>query len=306
MSRSPSTGSSAGTWTSRRSSGGCWPARTPTSCWCRAWPGPGKSTLLAHLAWWWQRTGLVEEVFRVQLRGPGLDRQPDHPRDPRAACSAPVEQARADTMPPRRSWSRSPSCCARPVTCSSWTTPSPSPRPRPRSRTPSTPPSRPSSGPCCRGCAAAEDPGADRLPRSRGLAGAGHLRGQHLPAARPGPPGRLHPRRPHLAPPPRRTLAATTTPNGRPCRTWSDLLGGYPLPMTVVLPVLAATAPSQVLAELKVGGAGGGPGREDHPGHRVQPRQARPGPAGLAAAARPVHRRHPARPPPRALPGRSC
>ena len=31
-SQPPSTGLSAGTWTSRPSSGACWPARTPTSC----------------------------------------------------------------------------------------------------------------------------------------------------------------------------------------------------------------------------------------------------------------------------------
>ncbi|MEU0548763.1 tetratricopeptide repeat protein [Micromonospora sp. NPDC005979] len=30
----------------------------------RGMAGAGKSTLLAHLAWWWQRTGLVEMVFR--------------------------------------------------------------------------------------------------------------------------------------------------------------------------------------------------------------------------------------------------
>ena len=38
-----------------------------------------------------------------------------------------------------------------------------------------------------------------------------------------------------------------------------ELLGGYPLPMTVVLPVLAAAAPSQVLAELKGGDPGADP-----------------------------------------------
>ena len=37
------------------------------------------------------------------------------------------------------------------------------------------------------------------------------------------------------------------------------LLGGYPLPLTVVLPVLAAAPPSAVLAELKAGGPGADP-----------------------------------------------
>jgi hypothetical protein len=37
------------------------------------------------------------------------------------------------------------------------------------------------------------------------------------------------------------------------------LLGGYPLSLTVVLPVLAAAAPSAVLAELKAGGRGADP-----------------------------------------------
>ncbi len=38
-----------------------------------------------------------------------------------------------------------------------------------------------------------------------------------------------------------------------------ELLGGYPLAMAVVLPVLATTAPSVVLAELRDGGTGADP-----------------------------------------------
>ena len=40
-SQPPSTGSSAGTWTFRPSSTGCYSARAATSCWSRAWPAPG-------------------------------------------------------------------------------------------------------------------------------------------------------------------------------------------------------------------------------------------------------------------------
>ncbi len=42
----------------------------------------------------------------------------------------------------------------------------------------------------------------------------------------------------------------------------TGLLGGYPLPMTVVLPALATSPPSQVLAELQAGGQGADPARK--------------------------------------------
>ena len=80
------------------------------------------------------------------------------------------------------------------------------------------------------------------------------------------------------------------------------LLGGYPLPLTVVLPVLA-TVPHHRCWPSCVKALRRRPGRADHPGHRVQPRQARPRPAELAAAAGPVHRRHRHRPYPRPVPG---
>ena len=60
--------------------------------------GAGKSTLLTHLAWWWQRTGLVERVFRFSYE----DRSWTHNqiiREIRSALLTQAEQALADTLP---------------------------------------------------------------------------------------------------------------------------------------------------------------------------------------------------------------
>src|SRR6185312_253250 len=43
-----------------------------------------------------------------------------------------------------------------------------------------------------------------------------------------------------------------------------ELLGGYPLPLTVVLPALSAAQPSTVLAELQAGGPGADPSGLNH------------------------------------------
>ena len=74
----------------------------------------------------------------------------------------------------------------------------------------------------------------------------------------------------------------------------TGLLGGYPLPMTVVLPALAAAPPSRVLADLRAGDPAR-TRRADHRRDRIQPWPPRPRPAGILAAAGPLHRRHPAR-----------
>jgi CHAT domain len=53
----------------------------------RGMAGAGKSTLLQHLAWWWQRTGLVGQVFRFSFE----DRPGPAPRS--SARSAPASWA---------------------------------------------------------------------------------------------------------------------------------------------------------------------------------------------------------------------
>lgn len=60
--------------------------------------GAGKSTLLHHLAWWWQRTGLVERAFFFSYEHrPWTAGQ--IARDITRALLPPVEQARVDAMP---------------------------------------------------------------------------------------------------------------------------------------------------------------------------------------------------------------
>jgi tetratricopeptide (TPR) repeat protein len=60
--------------------------------------GAGKSTLLTHVAWWWQRTGLVESAFRFsyQDRAWTCDQIV---REIRSKLLSPAEHARADAMP---------------------------------------------------------------------------------------------------------------------------------------------------------------------------------------------------------------
>ena len=60
--------------------------------------GAGKSTLLRHLAWWWQRTGLVDQVFAFSYEDRAWTAS-QIIREIRSKLLSPVEQARADTMP---------------------------------------------------------------------------------------------------------------------------------------------------------------------------------------------------------------
>jgi tetratricopeptide (TPR) repeat protein len=58
--------------------------------------GAGKSTLLRHLAWWWQRTGLIGQVFRFSYEDRAWTA--GHiVREIRARLFSPAEHARADT-----------------------------------------------------------------------------------------------------------------------------------------------------------------------------------------------------------------
>ena len=58
----------------------------------------GKSTLLAHLAWWWQRTSLIGQVFAFSYEDRAWTAA-QIIREIRAKLLSPVEQARADAMP---------------------------------------------------------------------------------------------------------------------------------------------------------------------------------------------------------------
>jgi tetratricopeptide (TPR) repeat protein len=59
--------------------------------------GAGKSTLLAHLAWWWPRTGLVNRVFRFSYEDRAWTAG-QIIRDIRAQLLSPAQHAQADTM----------------------------------------------------------------------------------------------------------------------------------------------------------------------------------------------------------------
>jgi tetratricopeptide (TPR) repeat protein len=59
--------------------------------------GAGKSTLLTHLAWWWQRTGLVDQAFRFSYEDRAWTAS-QIVREIRAKLLSPAEHARADAM----------------------------------------------------------------------------------------------------------------------------------------------------------------------------------------------------------------
>ena len=222
----------------------------------RGMAGAGKSTLLNHLAWWWQRTGLVEEVFRFSYEDRAWT-SAQITRAIRAQLLSPAEHAQADSMPEEAQAERVAALLrARrhllilDNTESVTAAPAAIPHALP-------PPER------------------DKL---KGLLAG--LRGGRtlvlLGSREPetwltsgGGPG-VYPL-PGLDP-----QAASVLVEKILARHGSDrylreeaerdalqelvkLLGGYPLPLTVVLPVLAATAPSVVLAELKAGGSGADP-----------------------------------------------
>jgi tetratricopeptide (TPR) repeat protein len=59
--------------------------------------GAGKSTVLAHLAWWWQRTSLVQQVFRFSYEDRAWT-SAQIVREIRARLLSPVEHVQADAM----------------------------------------------------------------------------------------------------------------------------------------------------------------------------------------------------------------
>ena len=219
--------------------------------------GAGKSTLLAHLAWWWQRTGLVSQVFRFSYEDRAWTAS-QIIREIRAKLLTRVEQARGDAMSGPAQLEQAAQLLradrhllildnAESITA-----------------TPAAIPHALS--------AAQQAQIRGLLTRLRGgrtlvLIGSREVEewlapgtfGQNvypLPGLDPQAASTLTDRilRRHKA---ERWLGDDT--ERKALNDLVELLGGYPLPMTVVLPVLAAAAPSQVLAELKAGGAGADP-----------------------------------------------
>ena len=223
----------------------------------RGMAGAGKSTLLAHLAWWWQRTSLVGQVlaFSYEDRAWTVGQII---REIRAKLLPPVEQARADTMPAPAQLEQVAQLLraerhllildnAESITAAPAAIP--------------------------HALEAAEQAQLrgllTRLRGGRTLVLIGSREAEGWLA--PGTFGQNIYPLPGLDPQAASTLADRILRRHQAERWLGDdaerqalsdlvtLLGGYPLPMTVVLPVLADAPPSQVLAELKAGGAAADP-----------------------------------------------
>ncbi len=219
--------------------------------------GAGKSTLLRHLAWWWQRTGLIKEVFAFSYEDRAWTCS-QIIREIRSKLLTKVDQARADTMTDAAQLEQIAQLLrasrhlliidnAESITA----TPAAIPH--------------------------ALDQGEQAqlktlLSRLRGgdtlvLIGSREAETWLAPASFG---ANIYPL-PGLDPQAASTLLERILRSHGALRWFQDtaerdalqdlvaLLGGYPLPMTVVLPVLATHAPSAVLAELKAGGTGADP-----------------------------------------------
>jgi tetratricopeptide (TPR) repeat protein len=219
--------------------------------------GAGKSTLLRHLAWWWQRTGLIEEVFAFSYEDRAWTCS-QIIREIRSKLFTKVDQARADTMTDAAQLEQIAQLLrarrhllildnAESITA----TPAAIPH--------------------------ALDPGEQAqiktlLSRLRGgntLVVIGSREAEAWLAPRSFG-ANIYPL-PGLDPQAVSTLLERILRTHGALRWLQDtaerdalqnlveLLGSYPLPMTVVLPVLATHPPSAVLAELKAGGTGPDP-----------------------------------------------
>ena len=219
--------------------------------------GAGKSTLLAHLAWWWQRTGLAGQVFRFSYEDRAWTAG-QIIRDIRSKLLSPAEHAQADTMTDAAQVEQVAQLLratrhllildnTESVTAAPAAIPHALPLAERHtlktflarlrggrtlvllgSREPERWLTDGSTGPGIYPLPGL-DPQAASLLVERILArhGAGHY--------------------------------LTDTVERGALQELVSLLGGYPLPLTVVLPVLAHVRPSVVLAELKEGGPGADP-----------------------------------------------
>ena len=222
--------------------------------------GAGKSTLLAHLVWWWQRTSLVDQVFRFSWEHRAWT-SAQIIREIRARLLSPVEQARADVMPAAAQLEQAAGLlrAARHLLIldnaeSITATPAAIPH--------------------------ALDPAEQTqlralLARLRGgktlvLIGSREAEGWLAPGTFADNVYLL----PGLDPQAASTLTDRILRRhhaqhwleddaGRQAlQDLTGLLGGYPLPMTVVLPALATVPPSQVLADLKAGDPAADPAQQ--------------------------------------------
>ncbi len=219
--------------------------------------GAGKSTILAHLGWWWQRTGLVREVLRFSWEDRAWTAA-QIIREVRARLLGPVEQARADLMPAAAQLEQVASLLRATrhlLILDNFESVTAAPAAIPHAIDP-----------------AERDQLRTLLQRLRGgktLVLIGSRQAEEWLA--PGTfAGNRYPL-PGLDPQAASDLSDRILRRHR-AQHWLDdraerqaledltgLLGGYPLPMTVVLPALAAAPPSRVLADLQAGDLGADP-----------------------------------------------
>jgi tetratricopeptide (TPR) repeat protein len=219
--------------------------------------GAGKSTLLGHVGWWWQRTGLVNEVFRFSYEDRAWTTS-QILREISTVLHDTVEQAKIQTLPDAAQLEKIAQKLrarrhllildnAESITASPAAIPHALPT-RERDRL------------------------ATLLSRLRGgqtlvvigsreaetwLAGHSFTDNVYpLPGLDPQATSMLVQRvlRRHHA-----THHLGDEKERAALQELTDLLGGYPLPLTVVLRVLATVTPSTVLDELKAGGQGADP-----------------------------------------------
>ncbi len=219
--------------------------------------GAGKSTFLAHLGWWWQRTGLVSEVFPFSWEDRAWTAA-QVIREVRARLLGPVEQAKADLMPPAAQLEQAAGLLRSVrhlLVLDNFESVTAAPAAIPHALDP-----------------AERDQLRTLLTRLRGgktLVLIGSRQAEEWLA--PGTFGGNTYPLPGLDPQAASALTDRILRRHH-ARHWLDdqaerqaltdltgLLGGYPLPMTVVLPALAASPPSRVLAELKAGDPGADP-----------------------------------------------
>jgi tetratricopeptide (TPR) repeat protein len=219
--------------------------------------GAGKSTLLRHLAWWWQRTGLVEKVFHYSFEDRAWTCE-QIIREIRSELFSEVDQARADTMtqPAQLEQIAQMLRASRHLFIldnAESVTATPAAIPHALHQ-------------------AEQGKLKTLLSRLRGgqtLVLVGSREAEAWLAR--GSFGRNVYPLPGLDPQAASVLVERILGSHDALRWLQDtaerdalqglieLLGGYPLPMTVVLPVLAATAPSAVVAKLREGGTGPDP-----------------------------------------------
>ena len=223
----------------------------------RGMAGAGKSTLLAHLAWWWQRTGLVGQVFRFSYEDRAWTTH-QIVREIRAQLFSPAEHAAADSWPEAAQTEQVVKRLraqrhllildnAESITAA------------------------PASIPHALSTEQQAKLKAllSRLHGGRTLVLLGSREPETWLTSDSNGPG-LYPL-PGLDPQASSVLVDRILARHDAARHLEDLaerealqdlvklLGGYPLPLTVVLPVLAASKPSEVLAELREGGPGADP-----------------------------------------------